>query len=527
MEELHRSDRVDRTIKKGKKGLARVIFSRTALLGLLLLLQFLGLWTLFAWLQVYVAYVYTLFIVIDFFFVVYLINKDGNPAFKISWLVLILLVPVVGTLFYIFVQGQVGARKLQARLRENIRETRPYLQQQAEVMETLEKEDSESLGLARYMNQAGGYPVYQNTGAAYFPLGEDYFAELLRQLETAEKFIFMEFFIVDEGHMWNSVLEILRRKVKEGVEVRFLYDGTCTLSRLPIHYPRQLLAYGIQCRVFSPIRPALSTYQNNRDHRKIVVIDGQTAFTGGVNLADEYINEEKRFGHWKDTGIMLQGEAVTSFTMMFLQMWNLTGMSPEAYQRYIVPAEKLSRPVAGFVMPYGDSPLDQEQVGEMVYMDILNRAKRYVHICTPYLILDHEMVTALRFAAKRGVEVQLIVPHIPDKQYAYLEARIFYEELIPYGVEIYEYTPGFVHAKSFVSDDRCCTVGTVNLDFRSLYLHFECGVYAADHPVVAEVERDFQETLQSCQRITMEDIKNYSNFRRALGYILRVMAPQM
>ncbi|MDD6211943.1 MAG: cardiolipin synthase [Clostridiales bacterium] len=522
---MHES--VDRTIKRGKKGFARVVFGRSALILVLILLQFVGLWLLFSRLENYIAYVYGIFLVVVLLLVVHIINKDSNPAFKIAWLVLIMGLPVVGTLFYFFVTGQVGVRLLQDRLRKNLVETRKYLRQEDSVLESLEREDPESLGLAVYMNNYGGYPIYRNSEVTYFPLGENKFEEMLRQLEEAKKFIFLEYFIVDEGEMWNAVLDILRRKVKEGVEVRFLYDGLCTLKLLPVSYPKQLLAYGIQCRVFSPLRPALSTVQNNRDHRKILVIDGHTAFTGGVNLADEYINRVDRFGHWKDTAIMVKGEAVTSFTMMFLQMWNLSSMSPEAYQRYIVPPEQLRRPVPGYVMPYGDSPLDNELVGSMVYMDIINRAKKYVHICTPYLVLDNEMVTALRFAAKRGVEVQLILPHHPDKKYAYLLARVFYEELIPHGVQIYEYLPGFVHAKSFVSDDRCCTVGTINLDFRSLYLHFECGTYMTLGSVVADVERDFQETKKKCRRITEADCKAYPWWKRMLGYLLRVIAPQM
>ncbi len=504
-----------------------MVFSRSFLLILSLVLQFLALWLVFSWLGNYVAYIYTIFVVFDFLLVVYIINEDNNPAFKISWLVLIMLVPVVGTLFYLFVKGQVGVRMFRRRLRTNIQETAPFLAQNEEVLKNLEREDPDSVGLARYVNIYGGFPIYQNTDAAYEPLGEVNFADMLESLKQAKQFIFMEYFIVSRGIMWDTVLDILKEKVKEGVEVRFLYDGTCTLTHLPINYPKQLVSYGIQCRVFSPIRPALSTYQNNRDHRKVLVIDGQTAFTGGVNLADEYINEKPMYGHWKDVAVRIEGEAVTSFTMMFLQMWNLSSMSPEVIQRYIVPRQELSRPAAGFVMPYADSPLDKERVGEEVYLDILNRARRYVHICSPYLILDDEMVSALRFAAKRGVEVRLILPHIPDKKYAYLLARVYYEELIPHGVEIYEYTPGFVHAKTFVSDDRCCTVGTVNLDFRSLYLHFECGVYLTKHSAVADVERDFNATLKKCQRITPEDLKKYSRIRIALGRIMRVLAPQM
>lgn len=315
---------------------------------------------------------------------------------------------------------------------------------------------------------------------------------LKKQLNAAEKFIFMEYFIVDNGVMWETLLEILERKAKEGVEVRFMYDGMCSISRLPYNYPKILESKGIKCKIFSEIRPILSTYQNNRDHRKICVIDGEVAFTGGVNPADEYINEKERFGHWKDTAIMLQGEAVQNFTILFLQMWNVTERRKENYEQYLTTKSREFRRELGYVLPYGDSPFDDEDVGKEVYLHILNHAKKYVHIMTPYLVLDNETLTNLTYAAKCGIEVIIIMPHIPDKWYAFVVAKTHYEELIEAGVQIYEYTPGFVHAKVFVSDDDTATVGTINLDYRSLYLHFECGAFIYNNQVVRDIEKDFE-----------------------------------
>lgn len=309
-----------------------------------------------------------------------------------------------------------------------------------------------------------------------------------------------------------------------------MYDGMCCLMLLPYHYPEELKKRGIRCKMFSPIKPVLSTHQNNRDHRKIVVIDGHTAFTGGVNLADEYINRKVRFGHWKDTAIMLKGDAVKSFTIMFLQMWNITERSGEDFSSYLPKEPCRFQPgqePSGFVLPYGDSPMDRERVGEQVYLDILNQAKRYVHIMTPYLILDDQMKNALIYAAKRGIDVVIIMPHIPDKKYAYLLARTYYPELIGAGVKIYEYTPGFVHAKVFVSDDEKAVVGTINLDFRSLYLHFECAAYIYRNKVVADVEKDYRETLKKCQLITLEDCSRFSWGGRRLGQLMRLIAPLM
>ena len=493
----------------------------------LVLLQVVGLWVLFSLLSRYVAYVYGVFLAVEIALVIYILNRSTESAFQISWMVLIMVSPVVGILFYLFVKSQLGARKLSEKLKVTLRDTGSWLQQDSETWEALKREEQDSAGIAGYLKEYGGFPIYKNTEVTYFSSGEEMFPEMLRQLEEAEKFIFFEYFIVEQGEMWDQTLAVLARKAREGVEVRFIYDGTCTLSLLPIRYPKIMESMGIQCHVFAPIRPVFTTVQNNRDHRKIVVIDGHTAFTGGVNMADEYINLKKRFGYWKDSAVMLQGEAVTSFTTMFLQMWNLYGDTPDHGASFILPKEKLFRNAPGFVLPYGDNPLDNEKVGEQVYLDILNRAGKYVHIFTPYLILDQEMLHALQYAAKRGVDVSIILPHIPDKRYVYLLAWVYYEMLIPSGVKIYEFEPGFVHAKSFVSDDCTAVVGTVNMDFRSMYLHFECGIYMKNIPAVQKVEEDFLTTLVKCRRITEEDLASYPWYRKLLGYSLRVVAPQL
>jgi cardiolipin synthase len=408
-------------------------------------------------------------------------------------------------------------------------QTRDYWKQKREVINHLEEESAEVPHLSRYVYRRGGFPTWENTSAKYFPDGESKFRELLIQLEKAEKFIFMEYFIVAKGYMWDTILEVLKRKVEEGVEVRFMYDGTCSFSLLPYNYPKKLQEYGIQCHMFAPVVPALSTRQNNRDHRKIVVIDGRTAFTGGINLADEYIGKKERYGVWKDTAIMIQGDAVRSFTLMFLEMWNAEKHAPkEQFDRYLdVVQEKFPESGDGFVLPYGDSPLDHEPVGESVYMDILYTAKKYVHIMTPYLILDHDMIRALTYAAKRGVEVMIIMPHIPDKWYAFVLAKTYYQELMEAGVQIYEFTPGFVHAKVFTSDDRKAVVGSINLDYRSLYLHFECAVYLYKNKEISAVEADFQNTLKQCQKMGPEAFRQQPLRNRIAGKVLRLVAPLM
>lgn len=516
-------------MKKARK-LLRIIFGRTAFVVMSLLLQISILLAGFRFLSHYMVYIYGGFTLLSAFVILYVINKDENPSFKLAWIIPITVIPVFGTLLYLFLELQWEGKIINRRLRENISDTQPYLKQNPRYMEQLAKTSRSNANLAAYIENSGSYPVYGNTNVKYYPVGEEMFEDMKKELEKAKRFIFMEYFIVERGEMWDSILEILERKVQDGVEVRFMYDGMCCLVLLPYSYPRELRAKGLKAKMFAPIRPALSTYQNNRDHRKILVIDGHTAFTGGINLADEYINRKVRFGHWKDTGIMVKGDAVTSFTMMFLQMWNITEKEPEDYGRYLRDPEFFYPPelsMEGFVIPYGDSPLDQETVGELVYLDIINTARNYVHIMTPYLILNYELVQALQFAAKRGVETIIIMPHIPDKEYAFLLAKAHYEELIRAGVQIYEYTPGFVHAKVFTSDDEKAVVGTINMDYRSLYLHFECAAYIYRNEVIKDVERDFKETLAKSQVITLEECRHYPWYKKFAGRVLRLFAPLM
>ena len=324
--------------------------------------------------------------------------------------------------------------------------------------------------------------------------------------------------------MWGSILKILADKAKEGVEVRVMYDGMCEIQLLTWDYPNRLEKLGIKCKPFSPITPLVSTHYNYRDHRKILIIDGKTAFNGGINLADEYMNRTHPFGLWKDTAVMVKGQAAQSFTLMFLQMWNLTETEPQ-WDQYIVSCP--DKPTRGYVMPYSDCPLDEYKIGESVYIDILNRARRYVHIMTPYLILDNELETALKFAAQRGVDVKLILPGIPDKKIIYALTKSYYKYLINAGVKIFEYTPGFVHAKVFVSDDEKAVVGTINLDYRSLYHHFECATYMLGTECIADIEEDYMKTLSVCKKVTNETIKHEKLGYKIAGPIIKLIAPLM
>ncbi len=513
-------------LETGKRGAIRILFGRTGIIILLLALQVLLLFYAFRFLKVLTPYVVVTLLVFTVIMVIYIINSEHNSTVKMTWIVLFMLLPGFGEFLYIFIQNDIGHRNIKRRLEMIIQESEANLVVQPDLMKKLKLENRGLYNLATYTEKVGGFPVYEAASTKYFPIGEDAFKEMIIQLKEAKEFIFMEYFIITEGYMWGQILKILSDKVKEGVEVRLMYDGTCEFALLPHNYPEEIEKLGIKCKVFAPIRPFLSTDYNYRDHRKILVIDGNVAFTGGLNLADEYINEIEVYGHWKDTVIMIQGEAVDSFTLMFLQMWNVN----EEKRSYITdlykskPAKKMED---GYVLPFGDSPLDKDKVGQMIYMDILNRAEDNVHIMTPYLILDGEMITSLQFAAKRGVDVKIIMPHIPDKKIVFAQSRSYYKELIKSGVKIYEYTPGFMHAKAFVSDGTKAVVGTINLDYRSLYHHFECGLYMEEVSSIEDIERDFNETLKQSQRVTLEDIKKFNIFTTMTAKVLKIFAPLM
>lgn len=510
-----------------KKKFFKMVFSRAGIFVILILVQMLIFLGIPYYLKEYATFIYSVMSLMEIIVLVYIINTEGNPAFKLSWILCVMAVPVVGTIFYIYVHLQLETRFVQNRLAALRMETEPYMDQDQKITDALWEGKSANAQLSYYLSHQLGFPTYRNTEAEYFPVGEAKFTSMIKELEKAEKFIFMEYFIVEEGIMWNTILEILKRKAAEGVEVRFMYDGMCAFDLLPYSYPKKLQKYGINCKMSNKIRPFVSTIQNNRDHRKICVIDGQVGYVGGVNLADEYINEKERFGHWKDTAVLLRGDAVQSLTMIFLQMWDVDMRGVEPYGKYLTKKEDTLNEKLGYVIPYADSPFDHENVGEEVYFHILNHAKKYVHIMTPYLILDNEMLTTLIRAAKSGIEVIIIMPHIPDKWYAFAVAKTYYKELIEGGVQIYEYTPGFVHAKIFVSDDDTATVGSINLDFRSLYLHFENGVFIYDNPEVQKVEEDFQNTLAKCHKVTVTEVRNRGILMKTAGQVLRLVAPLM
>lgn len=508
------------------KKILHLIFGRLFIVGISIVLQVL--WLVFVMWQMSYQFTYANLLLrgIAILVVLVIVNKWTNPANKLSWTFLILLSPLFGLIVY-FLFGRSGiTRGVRKRMDAVNEEVTACTDRDEEVPKLLKQQDISAYRQSVYIDKCAGFPLYQRTATKYYKCGEDMFPDMLEALRSAEHFIFMEYFIVEEGEMFNRIADLLEEKAKAGVDVRFIYDDVGSVSTLPPNYYKKLEARGIKCVAFNPFLPLISVVMNNRDHRKIFVVDGKVGFTGGINLADEYVNRVERFGYWKDCGIRIEGEGVWSFTLMFLEMWNYIKQSTEDYNRFkpgVYQTQEFSQD--GYVQPYGDTPLDHENVGENIYLNIISRAKDYVYIFTPYLIIDHEMLICLSNAAKNGVDVRIVTPGIPDKKTVYLLSQSYYEPLIRAGVKIYQYTPGFIHSKCFVCDDEIATVGTVNLDFRSLFLHFECGVWMYRSKAVMEVKEDCLETFACSEEISLEFCRSRNVTVRAIQGIMRLFAP--
>jgi len=465
--------------------------------------------------------------VVSYFIAIHVATKKDVGGYKLVWVFQLLIFPIYGGLLYLLLHLQSSKQKVVKNLNSISKKTKIEFMLCGDNLERAKQIAPECISEMRYLQNFAGFPVYLNTKTKYLSPGEMKFKYLVEELKKAKKYIFLEYFIIEEGLMWNTILEILAQKAAQGVDVRLIYDDMGCFFILPSNYPARLEAMGIKCKIFNPFRPFLSAIQNNRDHRKIAIIDGLVAFTGGTNLADEYINAYEKYGHWKDASIMLTGTGTWSFTVMFLQMWSLVNNQNEKISDYYPYKDTPCTVEAdGIVQPYADSPMDNENVGEHVYLQIINNAKDYLYINTPYLIVDDSMISALRLAAKSGVDVRIVTPHKWDKYLVHVTTRSYYRELVIAGVKIYEYTTGFNHSKTFVCDDKVATVGTTNLDFRSLYLHFECGVRMYKTTAIADMKNDFIKTLDICQEIKKEDCKK-NIFVRFFEEFIRLFAPLM
>lgn len=505
--------------------MGRLLFHRMGVMAVLILLQIVLYGAALIALRDSEAYAVINYIMVALSVVAvfWVVGDESNPGYKIGWIIVILAFVPFGGLAYLLLGGNHLSQREQRKLRAMERRVAQQLGDECGRSAFLADLLGEDAGrMARYLEQTSNCPVYGNTATKYYPLGDVCHEDILSALRAAERYIFIEYFIIEEGVLWNSVLEILKEKAAAGVEVRVIYDDIGSIFTLPGDYPKRLEKLGIKCRVFNRLVPIISLRQNNRDHRKYMIIDGRVAFTGGINMADEYINAKKRFGHWKDSAIRLEGDAVWSMTVSFLTLWDFTASQEERLS--VFRPEPSNGGAQGYVQPYHDCPWDNEPVGQTVYLNLINRAKKYVYITTPYLVIDYSMNMALTAAAKSGVDVCIITPHIPDKKTVFEVTRAYYRELLAAGVRIYEYEPGFIHSKNFVVDDLYAVVGTVNMDYRSMFLHFENGVLLYDTPSVADVRSDFLDTQKKCIRITYEDCLKVPFYRRVFRAVLRVFA---
>ena len=461
--------------------------------------------------------------VLSVIIVIWLVRKYDNPMYKITWMLVIVLLPLFGGLFYLF-WGNTPfnrARLIKIRPIDVTRIEPSHPSATHELCTRLPRHRRN----CQYLHSIAEMPAWKDTATEYFPVGEFMFESMLSELKKAKRFIFMEFFIIDRGHMWDAILDILRKKAAEGVDVRVMYDDVGCISKLPHNYSKTLESMGIRVIRFNRFVPMLNTYFNYRDHRKICVIDGNVGYTGGINLADEYINEKERFGHWKDTGVKLTGSGVANLTALFLQLWDFSvGSTTENLEDYL---PTITAPSDGYVQAFADSPLDDYNVSETVFLNIINNATRSVYITSPYLALDNEMITALCNAAESGIDVRIVTPGIPDKKSVYLITRSYYAQLIRAGVRIYEYTPGFIHAKMIVADNDVAVVGTINMDFRSFYLHFECGTVFYRGSVVDKVRSDILETIEKSEEIDAHWIKSYPWIKSIGASLLSLLIPLM
>ncbi len=469
------------------------------------------------WIGVVITYI-TLFVAMCIY------CRDMNSAFRIAWMTLILSVPVLGLVLYVLIGRKDANRGMKKHFFEVERGMQDLLGQDMAVMEELEKKDPLLKNEFRYVWWAAGKPVYANTDVWYFPDAAEAFRVQLDALRNAKRFIFMEYYAIEDRESFGRVKQILHQKVKAGVEVRLFYDEIGSMHFLTDRFIRQMEALGVQCRVFNPVSPLLNLFMNNRDHRKIMVVDNELGFTGGYNLANEYFHITEPYGYWKDTGIMLRGDAVQSLTHQFLEMWNCMEKTDTDFLRYLVipPYEAKG---AAFVQPYSSTPLRRERVAEEVYMNILRSARRYVWFVTPYLVITDEMSREMTSAACRGIDVRILVPGIPDKKTVYMVTKSYFPQLIRGGVRIYLYTPGFCHAKMCVSDDEMSVVGTANLDYRSLYLHFENAVLVCDQAAARIIRRDFEEMLAASREVTPADMEGKPAPNQLAQAFLRFISP--
>lgn len=507
-----------------RRGIVSRIFSRATLFSLLFLAQV----ALIIFFAVEFAHYYAIYYWLDFVLrlvalLVMMVRKSQTP-YKITWLILITIFPLLGAAIYLAISLDPFPHRMRRRIRrqeEDIVQLQTFNQRN---IKDLEREDSRYSGVAAYLSLSAAAPTFKNNPLTYYESGEASLRDFINDLKKAEHFIFLEFFIVKQGSLLQEILEILRTKAKEGVEIKFLYDGFNAMLSLPFFYPKRLGRVGIETRVFSPQKTPFFHRESYRSHRKSIIIDGRIGYVGGVNLADEYVNRITRFGYWKDAMLKVEGDSVNSMTLSFLAMWDHGGKKSLDKSKYLVTSNQKFA-VDNYVIPYSDNPSDDENTGYNVYLEIINKATDYVYISSPYLVLDSEFIKALVYAGKRGVDVRILVPSIPDKKIPNFVAKSYYKTFINAGIKIYEYLPGFNHAKIFVSDDSVFSIGSINLDYRSFYLSYENAIFSYDKQVALAIRKDLVKAYKKSYLIDEVELKKIKKRRIILGYLFRLFAP--
>lgn len=507
------------------KSLRRNGILRMALVVLAFLLQVLLVVSLFTWLRLYSQIIAVILTVAAAAIVIFIYSEDKTSSMKTPWIIIMLLMPVFGIPVFFIVGNDTTVKRMKRQFRAADDEILPLLPDCGDVIDEIKEKDATVAGIANYTDRNSGYPVYRNTDVVYFDEAEKGLEAQIEAMKRAESFIFLEYHAIENAESWNRIYDILVEKVKEGIEVRVLYDDMGSIGFVDTDFADLLEMDGVKCKVFNPFRFGRNIFLNNRDHRKITVVDGYIGFTGGYNIANEYFNIIKPYGDWKDTGVCLFGDAVKNLTAMFLEMWNASDGTSEDYSVYLDVSGYRSVENGSFIQPYGEIPTDDKHIGEDVYINMISTATDYCWFMTPYLIITDEMAHAISLAARRGVDVRIITPGIPDKKFIYNVTRSFYKNLMKHGVRIYEWTPGFCHAKMCVADDKMAVCGTINLDYRSLYHHFEDAVFMYNCRAVGEIRADMERSIEESREITDAFISGFFNKLRHFGQlVLRIVA---
>ncbi|MBR3266030.1 MAG: cardiolipin synthase [Erysipelotrichaceae bacterium] len=509
---------MNKIIRWIRKFLSSRIFMLVVIISLQLLILIFGMNTIRS-----IEYVDTVLNIIDFLLILHVVNRHTNTSYKLIWSIIIYAIPLIGGVIYLMFAERKVPKNLRNEMTRSLQRSEGLLTQNKEYQDNLQDRDLRQQ--FDYVLNVGSYPYYQNSSAKYFSDGMSCFEDMLAKIRKARYFIFLEYFIVKDGVMLRSLIKELLNKVDEGVKVYFMYDDGGSLTSLPDNFKQNLNDRGIHCTEFSKVSAYLSLMSktNNRNHRKICVIDNKYAYLGGFNIGDEYIDEKIRFGKWKDCGIRISGKAVNSVTIMFIQFYNAMVSDAISYHDYLLDYPLLDK--KGFFQPFSSSPSTDDYVARTVHLNLINHAKDYIYISTPYLILDHGFTTALVTASRNGVEVVINVPHIPDKKTVFMVTRSNYEVLVKNGIRVFEYTPGFMHSKNIIVDDKIAIVGSINMDYRSYYLNYECGVLIGEDKVIMDIKKDYLKCIAESQEIGLNDIENISFIVRIARGFMKLLSP--